>query len=192
MNLKKILSHCLLLAPALALLTSGCTTTSSTDARALKISAGELVDLSRYTVATVLPFEMSETARKKDAQFGTSFAANIAGRIKSDFPQLFQEVRWNQPLHQPHELIITGVIDTYERDDLGLRILLIGLGAVHFTGKLVLKDGGDQRELMNAPFSKLWAWGGLLGAAKTMETLVPETAAAAAKTVAAQKQKGAK
>jgi len=192
MSLKGILSHYLLLASSLALVTSGCTTTSSTDASALKISAGERVDLSRYTVATVVPFELSEKARKKDAQFGENFAANIAGRLKSDFGSIFQEVRWNQPLRQPHELIISGVIDSYEPGDPGLRFLLIGLGAANFNGKLVLKDGADQRELMSAPFSKLWAWGGLLGSIKTIDHMVSETAAAAAKTVAAQKQGGNK
>lgn len=177
---------------ALSLLATGCTTTNSNEASALKINASDRVDLSRYTVATVVPFEMSEQASKKEAQFGENFAANIAGRLKSDFGNVFKEVRWNQPLRQPHELIVSGVIETYEPGDPGLRFLLIGLGAASFNGKLVLKDGADQRELMSAPFSKLWAWGGLMGTSKTIDHMVSETAAAAAKTVAMQKQGGAK
>lgn len=175
----------------LSLLAAGCTTTKSTEASALKINASDRVDLSRYTIATVLPFEMSEKASKTGPQFGENFAANIAGRLKHDFGKLFQEVRWNQPLRQPHELIVSGVIETYEPGDPGLRFLLMGLGAASFNGKLVLKDGADQRELMSAPFSKLWAWGGLMGSGKTIDHMVSETAAAAAKTVAMQKQGGA-
>ena len=77
-----------LLALSVAFLGTGCTTTKSHEASALKINATERVDLSRYTVATVVTFDQSEKARQKNAQFGETFAANVAGRLKSDSRKL--------------------------------------------------------------------------------------------------------
>jgi hypothetical protein len=38
--------------------------------------------------------------------------------------------------------------------------------------------------LLNAPFDKLWAWGGIIGASKGMDDMVAETSASVAATVA--------
>jgi hypothetical protein len=65
--------------------------------------------------------------------------------------------------------------------------MLIGTGVAIFDADLILRDGATQQDLLRAPMSKLWAWGGLLGASKGIEDMTEESAASAAKTVAVHK-----
>jgi hypothetical protein len=59
--------------------------------------------------------------------------------------------------------------------------------AASFKGDLILKDAADNRVLFSAPFDKLWAWGGYLGASRGIEDMVTESAASVAATVARAK-----
>jgi Domain of unknown function (DUF4410) len=173
------------LAVTLALLAPGCQTaspTSSTHAAMLKPSTAANVDLSKYQIATVLPFQ---TQSPVDPSIGAKFANEVALRLKSDFGPIFQDVRKElPPLGTNNELIVTGTITEYKPGDKFYRAMLIGMGAASFKGNLVLKDGADGRILMDAPMSKLWAWGGALGASKGIDDMVTESQASVAATVA--------
>ena len=175
-----------LLACALAVLGSGCSTTTSTRAGTLKATTGAGVDLSKYQTATVLPFE-PVAGKNIDGSIGAKFSDGVGTRLQRDFGPLFKEVRKGARLGKKDELIVTGTIRAYQPGDRFARSMLIGLGAASFNGDLVLKDGADNRILYSAPFDKLWAWGGMLGASKGIEDMVSESEAAVAATVAQAK-----
>lgn len=171
-------------AVALMLLTTGCQTdrTSSTHADLLKPGSAAEIDLSKYQIATVLPFE---TKSPVDASIGVKFANEVAIRLKSDFGPIFQDVRKElPPLGTNNELIVTGTITDYTPGDRFARFTLIGMGAASLKGNLILKDGADGRILMDAPMSKLWAWGGYIGGSRGIEDMVAESQASVAATVA--------
>lgn len=174
---------------ALVALETGCsttTTTSSTQAQALKPIAGSAVDLSKYHIATVMPFE-PVAGKGIDASVGFKFADDIFYRLQSDYGPIFKEVRKGPPLGTAEEVIVTGTIRDYDPGSKVARMLLIGTGAASFKGDLILRDGVDSRVLLDAPFDKLWAWGGMLGASKDIEDMVAESEAAVARTVAQAK-----
>jgi hypothetical protein len=166
-----------------SILSVGCTSTSSTQASALK-TTGAKVDLSSYQTATVIPFTQAST-RPADQNAGSRFAMDIAARLKSDFGPLFTEVQMkDQPTGAPNELIVAGNIRSYKPGSRFGRAMLIGVTPAVFKADLILKDGASGKELLTAPIDKLWAWGGLMGAGKGIEEMLAESAAAAARTVA--------
>jgi hypothetical protein len=172
------------IAVTLTLLATGCYTdrTSSRQAYLLKPGSVADVDLSKYQVATVLPFQTKDPV---DPSIGVKFANEVAVRLKSDFGPIFQDVRKDlPPLGTNNELIVTGTITDYTPGDRVARAMLIGLGAASFKGTLVLKDGADGRILMDAPMNKLWAWGGILGQSRGIEDMVTESQASVAATIA--------
>ncbi len=155
------------------ILMSGCATTSSTKAKPLEISKEQSIDLTRYQIVTVLPFG-STLGSEIDRSVGVKFASDIETRLENDFGPLFQEVRMDDALGQKDELIVTGTITTYKPGNKFARGMLIGLGAAKFKADLNLKDSVDGKVLLSAPISKLWAWGGLLGATKGIEDMVQQ------------------
>jgi hypothetical protein len=191
MNKKCIMpAQTFLLTAAVAFLAAGCATsnpdTSSTHAKALKPAGGVAVDLGRYRIATVTPFQTTNS--DIDPSVGAKFSVEVAMRLRSDFGPIFQEVRKEtSPLGTNDEVIVTGIIRDYRPGDRALRAALIGLGAAKFKGDLILKDGADNRVLFSAPFDKLWAWGGMLGASKGIEDMLAESEASVAATVARAK-----
>ncbi len=165
---------------------SGCSTTSATRAEPLKATTGAAVDLSMYQVVTVVPFDATAAAVKDDT-IGARFAHDVTRRLQHSFGQLFTEVREGPPTGKQDELIVTGTFTEYDPGDELARLMLIGMGAASFHGEVVLKDGADNHVLFRAPFDKLWAWGGLLGASKNAGRMQIEAAAAVANTVARAK-----
>lgn len=168
---------------ALALLATGCSTTHSAKAKPLRPSFGENVDLSRYTVATVQPFEVTSSKAAND-QAGVTLATDIANRLQYDFGPIFQTVRVGAPEGAPNELIVTGRITDYRPGSRAARLLGPGIGKADLEGELALKDGATGQPVMVAPIDKLWAWGHGLGALKGMEDMMTETAASAANLIA--------
>lgn len=164
----------------------GCATTSSVRATALKPTTGTNVDLSKYQIATVVPFDTAPE-KKIDPSIGVKFSEDIATRLQNDFGPLFQEVRKGASIGKEDELIVTGTIKTYKPGSKFGRAMLIGVGAASFEGDLILKDATDNHVLLIAPFDKLWAWGGALGMSKDIDDMVSESAAAVASTVAQAK-----
>lgn len=166
---------------------TGCSTTNSTKASALKPVGGAKADLSAYQIATVIPFALP-TERTDDPGVGARFATDIASRLKTDFGPLFKEVQLKeQAAGVPNELIVTGTIRTYKPGSRFGRAMLIGVTPAVLKADLILKDAATGRELLTAPIDKLWAWGGLAGASKGIEEMVAESAAAAARTIAESK-----
>lgn len=167
---------------------AGCTTSnpakSSAQAAPLKVKADTLPNLTKYSLATVKPFDTSKS-KNTDRSVGVEFAEAIARRLKHDFGTLFDQVNVGDPTGTAQELIITGDITKYAPGDKFLRGMLIGLGAARFNGNLCLRDADQQ--LLFVPFEKLWAWGGVLGMSKGIEDMESETAASIANTVARQK-----
>jgi hypothetical protein len=174
----------------LALAFTGCTTAdptkSSTHAEPLKANEGAKIDLTKYQIATVVPFSVAQ-GKDIDPSVGAKFASDIAVRLQYDFGSLFQEVRQAAPLNQPNELVVCGTITAYKPGDKFARAMLIGLGAASFKGELTLKDAASQQIILDAPFDKLWAWGGWLGATKDIEDMKSEAAASVAGTIARAK-----
>jgi hypothetical protein len=175
-----------LLAAALAVIGTGCATSSSTQANTLKPTMGAGVDLSKYQIATVLPFQPAAD-KKIDASIGVKFSDGVATRLQGDFGPLFKEVRKAPALGKEGELIVSGTIRTYRPGSRFGRAILIGVGSASFKGDLILKDGANDRVLFCAPFDKLWAWGGIMGMSKGIEEMVAESEAAVAATVAQAK-----
>lgn len=168
---------------------SGCATMESAKAKTLGPTGGTaLPNLANYTTVTVVPF--SSPAENPDAVgSGERLAEDVAARLKLDFPNLFQDVRLGQPSRQPNELIVNGAITKYQPGNRALRgIIGPGVGAASLEGQIVLNDAQSGRELMKAPFDKIWAWGGIWGANKGITGMMTEIAASIAATVSSGKK----
>ena len=161
---------------------SGCASTSSMKAEPLKVEADAWADLSDFSTVTVLPFSVDEDT---DQSIGYSFSDNVAARLRTDFGQLFDEVnRAEVATGSQGELVVSGQIDKHKKGSRVARAILIGLGRASLQGSLLLSDGYTGAEVMTAPISKLWAWGGVIGASKGIEDMVAESEAAVAATIA--------
>ena len=169
-----------------SIVVSGCHTTHAVRAKPLKPVYGENVDLSRYQVVTVQPFEITDP-KAAEAQVGTTLANEIARRLEYDFGPLFQSVHVGQPQGAPNELIVTGRITDYRPGSRVARLFGPGIGKADLKGELVLKDAATGQPLTISPISKLWAWGHSIGAMKGMDDMMEETAASAANLIAREK-----
>jgi hypothetical protein len=181
MSSKRVLACTALFA---ALAAAGCTSTSSTRAKALKSSSTQATSLADCENITVLPFAMPPK-RSKDAAVGTAFAQGIQARLQSDFGPLFQSVETGSAARGvDHECLIGGSITKYKPGSRVARAILIGLGAASLEGSVTVTDAASGGVLLTAPFDKLWAWGGIIGASKGMNDMVEETSASVAATIA--------
>ena len=170
----------------LVLVAVGCSSTQSVKAHPLKPVYGVGVDLSRFTVATVQPFEFPQKSLEQpDA--GMMLANKIAQRLQNDFGPLFEQVRMGDPLHQTNELVITGRITEYEPGSRVGRLFGPGITPAKFKAEVILNEGATDRPVLIAPINKLWAWGHGLGAAKGIEDMIEESAAATANMIARSK-----
>lgn len=173
---------CSLLCASIAM--SGCTSTNSTKAKSLKHSTTQATGLSDCEHITVMPFPMP-AKRQKDAAVGVTFAQGIATRLKSDFGPIFQTVEYGTAARGlERECLVTGSITKYRPGSRVARAILIGVGSASLEGNVVVTDAATGTALLNAPFDKLWAWGGILGASKGMSNMVTETSASVAATIA--------
>ena len=171
---------------AVALL-SGCTTTSSTKAKSLKATTSGATSLSECENITVFAFGIPAKSSAA-ASTGVDFARDIQNRLGHDFGPIFQSVEFGDKARGVEkECLVTGDITKYKPGSRVARFILIGLGAASFQGNVVVVDAASQKQLLNAPFSKLWAWGGIAGASKGIEDMVKESAAAVASTLAQAK-----
>jgi hypothetical protein len=162
---------------------NGCTTTRSVAAKPLKPVYAQGTGLSHYDLATVVPFEVTDT-KAVSGHVGENLANDIAHRLESDFGPLFQNVRVGQPLGVANELVVSGQITDYRPGSRAARLLGPGIGKADLKGNVILKDGASGQPVLIAPISKLWAWGHEIGAAKGMDNMLEETAASAANLVA--------
>lgn len=173
---------CSLLCATIAL--SGCTSTSSTKAKSLKNSTTQASGLADCEHITVMPFPMP-AKRQKDASIGVTFAQGIEARLENDFGRIFQTVEYGTAARGlDKECLVKGSITKYKPGSRVARAILIGLGAASLEGNVVVSDAASGTALLSAPFDKLWAWGGILGASKGMDDMVTETSASVAATIA--------
>jgi len=165
---------------------SGCATKSSTAAKPLVTTSGAPVQLNRYQVATVVPFQV--TAPGVDQSVGARLSDDVARRLESDFGPLFREVRRSSaPLGSDDELVVNGTIHTYREGNKIARAIFGPPASAGFDGQITVTDARDGHVLLTAPFDKFWGWAGLAGATKGIEDMSTETAAAIANTIAQAK-----
>jgi hypothetical protein len=166
---------------------TGCGTTHAARAKPLKAVYGAETDLTQYRVATLSALEATGVdAAPFDP--GVYFTQRLAQRLRSDFGMLFDQVRVEAPaLNAPDELLIGGKITKYKPGSRAGRFLGPGITPASFEAELVLRDGASGQPILIAPIDKLWAWGGGIGAAKGIEEMIDESAAAAANTIARAK-----
>ncbi len=169
------------------LLLAGCATTKSTRAEPLK-STGDITDVKGCTSLTVTPFSIPADSAAT-AETGKAFSNDIAGRLRSDFGPLFESVETADGARGVDgECLFEGAITKYMPGNRAVRLATLpGVGSVHFEGNIKVSDAASGRELLAAPFDKLWAFSGVIGASKGIANLEKETAAAAAATVARAK-----
>ena len=176
----KLALACLTLAAVAA--TSGCASKSSVKAKSLKSGAAATA-LADCANITVIAFTVP--ARKVDASVGVEFARSVESRLSTDFGPIFTSVEMAPAARGlDHECVIKGAITKYKPGSRVARAILIGLGAASLEGNVTVEDAATGTALLNAPFDKLWAWGGIVGASKGMDDMVKEASASVAATVA--------
>ena len=163
---------------------SGCATpTSSSDVKPLT-AHNMVLDLSKYRIATIVPFD-SHDEGVKDVSIGETFAKDLAWRLKNSYGPIFSQIDQGPPGDRADELIVTGKFTKFDPGSRAVRGAVgLGLGASSLDGSLILKNASDQRIIYQGEFSKLWAWGGLLGGARGIEDMEAASVAAVANTIA--------
>lgn len=172
---------------ALVALVAGCASTRSTRAKTLKADNTAANSLAECQHITVLAFDVPANG-KVDRSRAVAFARDIETRLSNDFGQLFQSVEFAESARGVEkECLVKGRIDKYRAGSRIARAILIGLGSASFEGVVEVQDGASGKSLLNAPFDKLWAWGGIVGASKGIDEMVNEAAASVAATLASAK-----
>ncbi|MGH8029543.1 MAG: DUF4410 domain-containing protein [Arenimonas sp.] len=90
------------------------------------------------------------------------------------------------PRNVAGECMLGGEITKYRKGSKVARFIIMGLGSASLEGKVTVTDGAGAT-LLEAPFDKLWAWGGIAGASKGIEDMGEEVGASIANTVAKEK-----
>jgi hypothetical protein len=166
---------------------SACTTTQSTRAKALKPGVvGTAQTVRDCRALTVLPFTVP-TGQRVDASAGQVLAKDVERRLSNDFGSLFESVEYADAARGlAGECVLSGEISKYKKGSKVARFILIGLGPASLEGKIKVVDAANAT-LLDAPFDKLWAWGGIAGASKGIEDMQVEVGASIANTVAQAK-----
>src|SRR5688572_17743157 len=166
---------------ALTIFATGCASSHSTKAKPLAAIQGSGVNLSRYDRAVIQPFAFPQrTLEERNA--GQALANSLERRLENDFGQLFREVRQGEPAGASDEVIVTGEISKYRPGSRAGRLFIPWGPRAELKGSLILKDSVTGDQIILAPFDKLWGFAGGVGAAKDIDDLLEETAAAAANT----------
>ena len=179
----KLALECVSLAAIVAI--SGCASKSSVKAKVLKSGPDEpALSLADCANITIMPFSVPDSG-KVDAAVGVTFAQGIDTRLSSDFGPLFDSVEYAAAARGVEkECLINGAITKYKPGSRVARAILIGLGSASLEGSVTVSDAASGSALLDAPFDKLWAWGGIIGASKGMGDMVAEASASVAATVA--------
>jgi hypothetical protein len=169
----------------LVMLSAGCDSTdytNSTIAHPVGRPADlQRLDLSKYDVVTVVAFGV-EPNKGIDPIYGVKFAADIFGRLKHDFGNLFTEVRFGNPEGKANELIVTGTMKAYSEGNVVFFLWKgIPAGKANLDADLVLRDGATQQTIFTADVTKLWRYG---AQPKSIEQNILEADASVANTIA--------
>jgi hypothetical protein len=166
---------------------TGCASTRSTKARPLieaKTTQKTLADCQHITVA---PFGVPPRG-KADASTGAKFANDVRARLRLDYGPIFASVEGGSAARGLEgECLVGGEITKYKPGSRIARAILIGLGPASLEGSVKVTDAASGQSLLSAPFDKLWAWGGIVGAMKGIEEMSDEAAASVANTLARAK-----
>jgi hypothetical protein len=136
--------------------------------------------ISAYSVVTVMPFQAGPGV-VVDPQLGAQMAEGIARRLRSDFGQVFAQVRTGTPAGQDNELVLLGEI-TECRTGQGP-----DGGSARLHGQIGLQDAADTQDIANARFDTLRETAGMPGQIRPLPELIADTEAAIAFTVARAK-----
>jgi hypothetical protein len=170
-----------------AVVLGGCTTTQSTRAKSLKPAEGTVLgSVAECRHLTVVPFGVP-SGKRVDPLAGKALAQDVERRLGSDFGTLFETVEFADARRNlDGECVLDGAISKYRKGSRVARAILMGLGSASLEGQVRVVDPSG-KALLEAPFDKLWAWGGLTGALKGMEEMTEEVSASIAATVARAK-----
>ena len=127
------------------------------------------LDLRKYDVVTVEAFGV-DPDNGIDPICGKRFAAEVFGRLKHDFGNLFPEVRFGEPAGKPNELIVTGIMKAYAE--------------FNFETILILRDGTTQQTIFTADVKELGGYESWLRLAMAVDQKSLKAAAAIANTIA--------
>lgn len=136
--------------------------------------------ISAYSVVTVMPLRAGPGVAV-EPQLGAQMAEGIAQRLRSDFGQVFAQVRTGTPMGQDNELVVLGEI-TECRTGQGA-----DGGPVRLQGQIGLQDAADTQDIANARFDTLRRTAGMPDQVRSFSELVSDTEAAIAFTVARAK-----
>jgi hypothetical protein len=166
---------------------SGCTTTQSTRAKALKPGVtGAAQTVRDCRALTVLPFTVP-AGKRVDASAGQTLAQDVERRLSDDFGALFESVEYgNAARGVAGECVLSGEISKYKKGSKVARFILIGLGPASLEGKIKVVDAANAT-LLDAPFDKLGAGGGIAGASTGIADMQVVVGASLANTVAQAK-----
>jgi hypothetical protein len=142
------------------------------------------LDLSKYDVVTVVAFGV-EPGTNIDPIYGEKFAADVFGRLKHDFGNLFTEVRFGDPEGQTNELVVTGNLKAYsEATVTGIIFQGLPVGKAKLEADLILRDGATQQTIFTAEVNKLWGTEEWLRGAEDVQRKREDAAATVANTIA--------
>lgn len=166
---------------------TGCASTNSTKARPLidpTTAQKTLADCQHITVAA---FGVPSRS-KANASTGAKFASDVQARLRLDYGPIFASVEGGSAARGLEgECLVAGEITKYKPGSRIARAILIGLGPASLEGNVKVTDAASGQSLLSAPFDKLWAWGGAIGAMKGIEEMSEEAAASVANTLARAK-----
>jgi Domain of unknown function (DUF4410) len=92
----------------------------------------------------------------------------IAETIKAEVDELRAK---NPPNGDPRKCDIDVSITRYQRGNAFARAMLAGLGQIHIEGTVTATDAADHKVLDEFKIAKTFAWGGIYGAATSMQDI---------------------
>lgn len=94
----------------------------------------------------------------------------------------------NPPTGDPHSCTVNVTITRYQRGNAFARAMLAGLGQIHIDGNVLATDTPSNQTLDQFKIAKTFAWGGIYGAATSMEDIERTFADGVAAALTGQKE----
>lgn len=149
-----------------AALLAGCQSAPHNDA--VKLDGTEFPILGPYQVITVTPFALGPKAPPSPG-LGQQLAESVGSTLRAQFSSFFPTIRVGQPLGQDNEMVVSGLIETFNPQP----------GNLKLDGQMRLQDASDGEDLAFGTFTELRKNAGLVAPANEVE-LVSQTGAAIA------------
>lgn len=149
-----------------AALLAGCQSAPLNDA--VKLDGTEFPILGPYKMITVAPFALGPKVTQSPG-LGQQLADSVGSVLQSQFSTFFPTVRVGQPLGQDNEMVVSGLIESFDPQ----------AGSLKLDGQMRLQDASDGEDLAFGTFSELRNNAGMLKATTAAE-LVSQTGSAIA------------